>query len=139
MEQEHFDPDFKKLYDQYIREEQEKSQKIYDEIAPEIMLPVRRITRWWYPAAAAVLLILVTGTWAITSDQSPFKAKPKYTQAVVRESLEKTIRALSIYSKTVRKEFSKVEDLTAMTDAIKPTKKIPATGSQKSDSNTTKN
>ena len=139
MEQEHFDPDFKKLYDQYIREEQEKSQKIYDEIAPEIMLPVRRITRWWYPAAAAVLLILVTGTWAITSDQSPFKAKPKYTQAEVRESLEKTIRALSIYSKTVRKEFSKVEDLTAMTDAIKPTKKIPATGSQKSDSNTTKN
>ncbi|MCX6225148.1 MAG: hypothetical protein NTV01_10450 [Bacteroidia bacterium] len=138
MKQEHFDPDFQETYNQYIRKEEEDSEKIYREIAAEIKLPVRRIRRWWYPAAA-ILLILIAGTWALTSDKSPFHSKPGYTQAEVRESLEKTIRALSIYSKTVRKEFSQVEDLTAMTDAIKPAKKNPAAGNQKSDSNTTKN
>ena len=139
MEQEHFDPDFKEVYDQYIRKEKEESEKIYREIAQELTLPVRKLRRWWIPSAAAVLLILVAGTWALTSDQSPFRQKPKYTQAEVRESLEKTIRALSIYSKTVRKEFSKVEDLTAMTNAIRPAKKIPSVNNQKSDPNSTKN
>jgi len=139
MEQEHFDPEFQEIYDQYIRKEEEDSDKIYREIEAEITLPVRPVRRWWYPAAAAVLLILVTGTWALTSDQSPFKAKPKYTQAEVRESLEKTIRALSIYSKTVCKEFSQVEDLTAMTNAIKPAKKVLSPNNQKADTNTTKN
>ncbi|MFA5817516.1 MAG: hypothetical protein WC865_18085 [Bacteroidales bacterium] len=137
MEQEHFDPDFKEIYEWYIREEQEESRKIYDEIAPELTLPVRRIRRWWYPAAAA-LLILVAGTWALTSDKSPFQSKPKYTEAEVRQSLEKTIRALSICSKTVREEFSHIEDLSAMTDAIKPAKRTPAID-PKSDSNTIKN
>ncbi|TSA32595.1 MAG: hypothetical protein D4R64_15765 [Porphyromonadaceae bacterium] len=137
MEQEHFDPDFKELYDRYIREEQEEARKIYNEIAPELTLPARHIRRWWYPVAAAVL-ILTAGTWAVTSDQSPFRSKPKYTEAEVRQSLEKTIRALSIYSKTVREEFSRVEDLTAMTEAIKPGKRTPAID-PKSDSNTIKN
>jgi hypothetical protein len=139
MEQERMDPEFQDAYNQYIKKEKAESDKIFREIAPEISLPVRSIRRWWIPSAAAVLIMVITGTWAITSDQSPFKAKPKYTKAEVRESLEKTIRALSIYSKTVRKEFSKVEDLTAMTDAIKPAKKIPTAGNQKSDPNTTKN
>jgi hypothetical protein len=138
MEQEHFDPEFQQLYNRYIREEKEESLKIYNEIAPEITLPVRRIRRWFYPAAAAIL-ILAAGTWALTSDQSPFKSQPKYSQAEVRESLEKTIRTLSIYSKTVRKEFSKVEDLTAMTDAIKPAKKSSGANNQNPDSNTSKN
>jgi hypothetical protein len=139
MEQEHFDPEFQEIYKQYIRKEEEESTQIYLEMAAEISLPVKRINRWWVPAAAAVLLIVLTGTWAITSDQSPFKAKQKYSQAEVKQSLEKTIRALTIYSKTVRKEFSKVEDLTAMTDAIKPAKKIPAATNQNSDTNTFKN
>lgn len=138
MEQEHFDPEFKAAYDQYILEEEEEAGKIYAKMAPELKIPVRRIHRWWYPAAAA-LLILVAGTWALTSDQSPFRPKPRYTQVEIRQSLEQTIRALSICSKTVREEFSRIEDLTAMTDAIKPAKKIPSTTSQKTDSNTTKN
>jgi hypothetical protein len=137
MEQEHIDPEFKELYDKYILGEEEEARILYNEIAPELTLKTKRNHRWWYPAAA-ILLILIAGTWALTSDQSPFHPKPKYTQAEIRESLEKTIRALSIYSKTVRKEFSQVEDLTAMTSAIKRTKKIPAPGNQKSDSNTTK-
>ncbi len=139
MEQERFDPDFKEIYAQYIREEEDESEKIYREMAPELKLPVRKMRQWWIPSVAAVLLILVAGTWAITSLNSPFMQKPKYTQAEVRESLEKTIRALSIYSKTVRKEFSKVEELTAMTSAIRPTKKNPAGGIEKSDQHTTKN
>jgi len=138
MEQEQFDPDFREIYAGYIRKEREVSDKVYREIAPVLRLPVRRIRRWWYPVAAAVL-ILIVGTWMLTSDQSPFRPKPKYTQAEIRQSLEKTIRALSIYSKTVRKEFSQIEELTAMTDALKPVKKIPVAGNQKSDSNTTKN
>jgi len=138
MEQEPFDSDFRDIYNVYIRKEKEESDKIYREIAPALNLPERRIRRWWYPAAAAIL-ILIAGTWMLTSDQNPFKPKPKYTQAEIRQSLEKTIRALSIYSKTVRKEFSQVEDLTAMTDALKPAKKLPAAGNLKSDSNTTKN
>jgi len=125
MEQEHFDPDFQEIYERYIRKEKEENDKVYREIAPELRFPVRRIRHWWYLAAATVL-ILIAGTWALTSDLSPFQAKPKYSEAEVRQSLEKTIRALSIYSKTVRKEFSQVEDLAAMTDAIKPSKKIPA-------------
>ncbi|MFA6126725.1 MAG: hypothetical protein WC699_05430 [Bacteroidales bacterium] len=139
MEQEHFDPDFQEIYEQYIRTEKEESSEIYRDMAAEISLPKRHIRRWWIPAAAAVFLMLITGTWALTSDKSPFRTKPKYTQAEVRESLQKTIRALSIYSKTVRKEFSQVEDLTAMSNAIKPSKKIPAPVNQKSDLNTTKN
>jgi hypothetical protein len=139
MEQERFDPDFKEIYNQYIREEEEESEKIYREMAPELKLPVRKMRRWWIPSVAAVLLILVAGTWAITSLNSPLRQKPKYSQAEVRESLEKTIRALSIYSKTVRKEFSKVEELTAMTSAIRPTKKNPTGGIEKSDQHTTKN
>lgn len=138
MEQEQFDSDFQDIYNEYIRKEREESDKIYCEIAPVMRLPERRIRRWWYPAAAAIL-ILIAGTWMLTSDQNPFKPKPKYTQAEIRQSLEKTIRALSIYSKTVRKEFSQVEDLTAMTGALKPAKKLPAAGNLKSDSNTTKN
>ncbi len=139
MEQEHFDPEFKELYDKYIREEKEEALKLYNEIAPQLTLPVKRIRRWWYTAAAAVLLLLITGTWALTSDQSPFRPKPKYTEAEVRESLEKTIRALSIYSKTVRKEFSQVENLTAMTNAIKPAKKALDRTNTKNESNTTNN
>jgi hypothetical protein len=139
MEQEQFDPEFQEFYKQFIRKEKEESVKIYREMASQISIPVRHIGRWWIPSAAAVLILVITGIWALTSDHSPFKSKPKYTQAEVKESLGKTIRALSMYSKTVRKEFSKVEDLTAMTDAIRPAKKIPAAGNQKSDSNTTKN
>jgi hypothetical protein len=139
MEQEHIDPEFKELYDKYIREEKEESLKLYNEIAPQLILPVKRIRRWWYTAAAAVLLLLITGTWALTSNQSPFHPKPKYTETEVRESLEKTIRALSIYSKTVREEFSRVEDLTAMTNAIKPGKKAQDRNNPKIESNTTKN
>jgi len=93
---------------------------------------------WWITAAAALLLVFA-GTWALTSDQSPFRSKTKYTQAEVRKSLEQTIRALSACSKTVREEFSQVEDLTAMTDAIKPAKKVPTVNNSKQDSNTTKN
>ena len=139
MEQEYFDPDFQEIYNDYILKEEEESDRIYREIAPELTIPARRIRRWWYPAAAAVLLILVAGTWALTSDQSPFRQKPKYTQVEIRESLVKTIHALSACSKTVRQEFSRIEDLTAMTNAIGPSKKGPAGGNQKSDSNTTKN
>jgi hypothetical protein len=139
MEQEPFDPEFQDLYKQFVRKEKEESVKIYREMASQISLPVRRIRRCWIPSAAAVLIIVITGTWSITSDHSPFRAKPKYTQAEIKESLEKTIRALSVYSKTVRKEFSKVEDLTAMTGAIRPARKIPAAGNQKSDPNTSKN
>lgn len=139
MEQEHFDPDFQEVYNRYILHEKDESRKLYDEIAPEIKLPDRRIPHWWVPAAAAALLILFTGTWALISDQGLFRPKPKYTEAEVRESLVKTIRALSICSKTIREEFSRVEDLTAMADAIKPGKKTPGHGNQKNESNTTKN
>ena len=138
MEQEHFDPEFKEIYDQYIRAEKAEAMKLYEEIATEIRLPQRRIQRWWYPAAAGAL-ILAFSTWAITSDQSPFRTKPKYTQAEVRQSLEQTIRALSICSKTVKEEFSRVEDLTAMSSAIKPPKKGSTTNNQKPVNNTTKN
>jgi hypothetical protein len=139
MEQEHVDPDFREIYDEYIRNEKDESEKIYLEIAPELTLPARRINRWWIPAAAAALLLVFAGTWILTSDQNPFRSKSKYTQAEVRKSLEQTIRALSACSKTVREEFSQVEDLTAMTDAIKPAKKVPTENNSKQDSNTTKN
>jgi hypothetical protein len=138
MEQEQFDSDFRDIYNVYIRKEKEESDKIYREIAPDLSLPERRIRRWWYPAAAAIL-ILIAGTWMLTSDQNPFKPKPKYTQAEIRQSLEKTIRALSIYSKTVRKEFSRIEDLAAITEAIRPAKKGMSGNRQKSESNTSKN
>ena len=138
MEQEHFDPDFQEIYNGYIRQEEEESDKIFREIAPRLTLPARRIQGWWY-AAAAVVLIILSGTWMLTSDHSPFNSKPKYTQAEIRESLGKTIHALSACSKTVRQEFSRIEDITAMTNAIGPSKKGPAGGNQKSDSNTSKN
>ena len=136
MEQEHFDPDFKELYDQYIKAEKAEALKLFEEIATDIKLPQRRITRWWYTAAA--VLILAATTWAITSDNSPFRAKPKYTQAEIRQSLEQTIKALSICSKTVKEEFSRIEDLTAMSTALKPPKKSAASN-QKPVNNTTKN
>lgn len=136
MEQEHFDPDFKELYDRYIREEQEEADRIFREIAPQLTLPARRIRRWQYPVAAAIL-ILAAGTWALRSDFGSFKPQPKYTEAEVRESLEKTVRALSIYSKTVKEEFGQVENLGAMTEAIKPAKKEQP-GNQPKNSNTTK-
>ncbi len=138
MEHEHIDPDFKELYDQYIRAEKAESLKIYEEIASEIELPHKRINRWWYPAAAAILILFAT-TWVITSDHSPFRSKPKYTEAEVRQSLEQTIRALSICSKTVKEEFSRIEDLTAMSAAIKPSKKGASRSNQKQESNSTKN
>jgi hypothetical protein len=139
MEQEHPDMEFKELYSRYIREEKEESLKMYQEIAPQLTIPVRRTRRWWYASAAAVILILISSTWMLTSDRSPLNARPKYTEAEVRQSLEKTIRALSMCSKTVKEEFSRIEDLTAMTDAIKPARKTPAAGNSKTDSNTTKN
>jgi hypothetical protein len=139
MEQEHFEPGFQEIYKDYIRKEKEESDRIYREIAPELTLRSGRTGRRWFPAAAAVLLILITGTWALTSDHSPLKSRHKYTKAEVRKSLEKTIHALSACSKTVREEFSRIEDLTAMTSAIKPVKKNTAGGIPKSDSNTIKN
>ena len=138
MEQEQFDPEFQEIYDDYIRREKEESDKIYREIAPGLTLPARRIQRRWY-AFAATVVIMLSGTWMLTSVHSPFNSKPKYTQAEIRQSLEHTIHALSTCSKTVREEFSRIEDLTAMTNAIGPSKKGPAGGNQKPDSNTTKN
>ncbi|MFH0761369.1 MAG: hypothetical protein V2A67_07685 [Bacteroidota bacterium] len=137
MEQEHFDPEFQRIYDQYIRKEKEEAANVYSEMLPELKLPARRI-RWWYPVAAAVL-ILATGTVLITSDQNPFRTKSKYTDVEVRESLEKTIHALSTCSKTVREEFKRIEDLTAMTEAIKPGRKPNPPVDQKHNTQTSNN
>ena len=137
MGQEHFDPEFQELYNRYIRDEEAEAEAAYREMSREITLPARKQRRWWIPAAAAIL-ILAGGTWALTSENGPLHPKPKYSKAEIRESLEKTIHALSTCSKTVKEEFSRIEDLTAMTTAIKPSKraKVPE---NKTDSNTTKN
>jgi hypothetical protein len=136
---EQFDPEFKPIYDEYVKLEKAEANQAYSEIANGLTLnlPVRRF-RWVYPAAAAILLFFA-GTWALTSDQSPFRSKPRYTEAEVRESLEKTIHALTACSKTVRQEFSRVEDLSAMTGAISPGKKGLSPNHDKNESNTTKN
>lgn len=139
MELEQFDPDFQEIYNHYIRQEKQESDTLYREMEPEFRIPEKRISRRWIPAAAATVLLLVAGTWALTSEYGPFRPKPKYTQAEIRESLEKTIHALSSCSKTIREEFSRVGDLTAMTTAIKPAKKSQTGNMQKSDTNTSKN
>jgi len=137
MEQEHFDPEFKRIYDQYIRKEKEEAAKVYSEIMPELKLPAKSI-RWWYPVAAAIL-VLVGGTVLFTSDQNPFRPKTGYTEAEVRESLEKTIHALTECSKTVREEFSRVESLTAMAETIRPGNKNQVSPEMKQESNTSNN
>lgn len=137
MEQEHFDPEFQRIYDQYIRAEQKDAARAYSEMEMDLKLPAKRI-RWWYPVAAAVL-ILVAGTVLFTSDQNPFRPKTAFSEAEVRESLEKTIHALSTCSKTVREEFRRIEDLTAMTEAIKPGRKPISSVDQKQNSQTSNN
>ena len=79
------------------------------------------------------------GTVLLTSDQNPFRSKTGFTEAEVRESLEKTIHALSTCSKTVREEFRRIEDLTAMTEAIKPGRKPNSRVDQKPNSQTSNN
>jgi hypothetical protein len=138
MEQERFDPDFQELYNRYIREEEEQAAEVYKEISHELKLPEPKARRWWYPAAAAAILVLAAGTWAVTSESGPFHPKPGYSKAEIRESLEKTIHALSTYSKTVKEEFSRIGDLSAMSQAIKPAKKS-VTPNVRNESNTTKN
>ena len=57
MEQEHFDPEFQRIYDQFVSKEKAEASRVYAEIEPELKLPVRHI-RWWYPVAAAVLMLV---------------------------------------------------------------------------------
>lgn len=137
MEQEHFDPDFQRIYDRYICAEQEDAARVYAEVEEDLKLPARRI-RWWYPVAAAVL-VLAAGTVLLTSDQNPFRSKTGFTEAEVRESLEKTIHALSTCSKTVREEFKRIEDISAMTEAIKPGRKPASPVNLKQHSQTSNN
>jgi hypothetical protein len=139
MEQEHLDPRFQELYNRYIRLEKEEADRTYQEMQPELRLPETRRTRWWIPAIAATVVILITGTWILTTTPDLFPRKTQYTEAEVRESLEKTIRALSTCSKTVKQEFGQVENLTAMTGAIKPSIRNANRQTTNIDPNTTKN